>query len=188
MAWAVAMADPRGESGGKLIRTVNAGGMELDKLRILMRQSGPHCHTIPVAGTSVGGRARKVCTAVPPSGQHCVFGLDAVQGPIFHVERQHSKTRSAIVAHEQIKAKVFDEVRSVKGQRSSVQGMEHGMTGPISRSGTSVRLSTLAEFEGLSPKRTLVNFAIFGPRKGQPEFFQFQHCLWSLPTHVVYGV
>jgi hypothetical protein len=44
--------------------------------------------------------------------------------------------------------------------RLPIQGVEHGMTGPVSRACAAVRLAAAPKVEGLAAKGALVNLAI----------------------------
>mmetsp|Transcript_30869 Transcript_30869/g.65337 ORF Transcript_30869/g.65337 Transcript_30869/m.65337 type:complete len:416 (-) Transcript_30869:68-1315(-) len=168
-------------------RPINPGRMELHEFRILIRQSGTHGHGISISGTSMRTRTRKVGPSIPPRSQHGILGLNAMNRPIFHIQRRGTHALS-IGSHEQIHGKVFDKVRGIKRQTPSVKSVKHGMSRTIGRTRASMGLSPLPEIERLSAKRALVNLALFGTRERQPEFFQFQNRLRGLPTHVVNGV
>jgi hypothetical protein len=165
-------------------RAINARGMELHKFVILTGQSGPQRHGISIASTSVRRGTTEISPAISTSRQDSILGKDAMNCSIFHIERHDSDT-SATGIHEQLQTKVFNKVGGIKGQRSSVQGMEHGMSGPIGRGGTPMRLSALAKMQRLAAKGALINPAIVRAGKGQTKLFQFQNSCGSLAGHVM---
>mmetsp|Transcript_6867 Transcript_6867/g.10246 ORF Transcript_6867/g.10246 Transcript_6867/m.10246 type:complete len:259 (+) Transcript_6867:883-1659(+) len=145
--------------GNQTPGSVDTGGMELHKLRILIGQTGAHGHSIPVSRASMCARAAEVGSTVPSRGQHGIFGVDPVKGSILHIQCSNAGA-DAIVVHHQIHGEVFDEVGSIKRQRSAVQGVQHGVTGSIGRTCTTIRLSALPKVQTLTTKGTLVNLAV----------------------------
>mmetsp|Transcript_22976 Transcript_22976/g.35408 ORF Transcript_22976/g.35408 Transcript_22976/m.35408 type:complete len:259 (+) Transcript_22976:781-1557(+) len=145
--------------GNQTSGPVDTGGMKLHKLRILIGQTGPHGHGIPVSCTSMCACAAEVGSTVPSRGQYSVFGMDPMEGPILHIQRRDTRT-DALIVHHQIHGKVFDEVRSIKRQRSAIQSMQHGMTGTVGRTGTPIRLTAFPKVQTLPTKGSLINLAI----------------------------
>mmetsp|Transcript_4714 Transcript_4714/g.11881 ORF Transcript_4714/g.11881 Transcript_4714/m.11881 type:complete len:335 (-) Transcript_4714:384-1388(-) len=168
-------------------RAVDPRGMELHELGILISESRSHRHGVSIPGACVGAGAREVRAAIPPGGQHRVLRLDAMQRSVLHVQG-HSSDALSIVRHEQVHGEVFDEVRGVECEGAAVQGVEHGMSGPVGGGAAPVRLPSLPEIQALSSERSLVNLPLLRPAEGQAEFLQFQHGLRGLATHVVDGV
>mmetsp|Transcript_5685 Transcript_5685/g.12410 ORF Transcript_5685/g.12410 Transcript_5685/m.12410 type:complete len:630 (-) Transcript_5685:553-2442(-) len=167
---------------------VDSGGMELHKLVVLVGDSLAQGHGVSIARAGVCRSTGKVGPSVSAGGQHRVLGPDSVYGPVFHVEANDPDAFAAIVRHEQVQAEVLDEIGRVKGQRASVQGVEHGVAGSIGRGATPVRLAAFSELQRLPPKRPLVDLAVFRSGKGHSEGFQFHDRLGGLPAHVVNGV
>jgi len=63
-----------------------------------------------------------------------------VNGTVLHVQANH--TNAAIVLHDQVQREVFNEIRGVKGERATIQGVEHRMSSAISRGSAAVSLAT----------------------------------------------
>ena len=171
--------------GDETAGPVDAGGVELDELGVLVGQAGAHGHGIAVAG--VGGRAGEVGPAVPAGGEDGVLGVDAVGGAVLHVEGGDAGALS-IVGHDEVEGEVLDEVRGVKGQRAAIEGVEHGVAGAVGGAGAAVGLAALAVVEGLAAKGALVDLAVLGPAEGEAELLQLQNGRGSLPAHVMDGV
>eukprot|EP00957_Ditylum_brightwellii_P166178 12651030-Ditylum_brightwellii.AAC.1 len=98
-------------------------------------------------------------------------------GSVLHVQC-HNAVASAVLVHEQVHGKVLNEVGGVKGEGAAVQGVEHGVSCAIGRTGTAVGLAAFAILEGLASEGALVDFSVFRAAEGKAEFFQLQHCLW----------
>mmetsp|Transcript_18006 Transcript_18006/g.26865 ORF Transcript_18006/g.26865 Transcript_18006/m.26865 type:complete len:362 (+) Transcript_18006:835-1920(+) len=168
-------------------RPVNSGGVELNELSVLVREAGSESHGVSIAGASVRRGAGEVRTAVPASGQDCVLSANAMYGSVLHVQC-HNAVASAVLVHEQVHGKVLNEVGGVKGEGAAVQGVEHGMSCAIGRTGTAVGLAAFAILEGLASEGALVDFSVFRAAEGKAEFFQLQHCLWCFSAHVMNSV
>ena len=173
--------------GDETTGPVDAGGVELDELGVLVGQAGAHGHGIAVAGAGVGGRAGEVGPAVPAGGEDGVLGVDAVEGAVLHVEGGDAGALS-IVGHDEVEGEVLDEVGGVKGQRAAIEGVEHGVAGAVGGAGAAVGLTALAVVEGLAAKGALVDLAVLGPAEGEAELLQLQNGRGSLPAHVMDGV
>lgn len=78
-------------------RTVNTRRMELHKFMILTGQSLANGHGVTVAGARVGRSTGKVGTTISPRRQDGILGLDAVNGPVFHVHGHDTDTSSVII-------------------------------------------------------------------------------------------
>ena len=173
--------------GDETAGTVDAGGVELDELGVLIGQAGAHGHGIAISGAGVGGRAGEVGPAVSAGGQDGVLGVDAMDGAVLHVEGGDAGALS-IVGHDEVEGEVLDEVGGVKGQRAAIQGVKHGMTGAVGGTGAAMGLAALAVVEGLSTKGTLVDLAVLGTAERETELLQFQNGRGGLPAHVVDGI
>lgn len=68
-------------------------------------------------------------------------------------------------------------------ERLAVERVQHGVTGPVGRGRTAVRLSALAVLERLAAERALVNAAIFGTRERQAKVLELVDRLGRLATH-----
>jgi hypothetical protein len=94
------------------------GGVELDKLEVLVLEAGAGDHGRAVAGARVrrgGGEVRATITA---RGQHRVLAVEAMQGAVLHAEREHADALA--IVHDEVQRKVLDEVRRVVAQRLRV--------------------------------------------------------------------
>lgn len=126
--------------------SVDSSGMELHKLIVLTGKSLAHGHGVSVAGAGVCRSAGKVGSPVATRGQDGIFGLDTMNGTVLHVHG-HDADAGSVVIHDKIKGKVFDKVCGIKGEGTSVESVQHGVSGAVGGGGTTVRLSSLAEFE-----------------------------------------
>mmetsp|Transcript_45065 Transcript_45065/g.95876 ORF Transcript_45065/g.95876 Transcript_45065/m.95876 type:complete len:352 (+) Transcript_45065:1011-2066(+) len=189
LALAVAQDAPLAAAsfGNQAARAVDPRGVELDELGVLVGQSRPHGHGVPVPGARVGAGAAEVGPPVPSRRQHGVLGLDPMQRPVLHVER-HGPHAASVVRHEQVHGEVLDEVRRVERQRAPVEGVEHGVPRPVRGARAAVGLPALTEIQTLPSERPLVNLPLLRPRERQPELLQLQHGLGRLAAHVVDGV
>lgn len=71
-----------------------------------------------------------------------------------------------IVVHDEIKSEILDEKGAVVGEGSAEEGMQHGVTCPISDCAGSIGLLFAVLF-GLSSEGSLINFPFFGSGKGE---------------------
>mmetsp|Transcript_26177 Transcript_26177/g.71816 ORF Transcript_26177/g.71816 Transcript_26177/m.71816 type:complete len:667 (-) Transcript_26177:261-2261(-) len=167
---------------------VNPRGVELNKLVVLVGDPLAERHGVSVPRAGVGRGAGKVGPAVPAGGQNRVLGADPVHAPVLHVQHNDADALGPVLAHEQIQAKVLDEIGRVKGQGASVQCVEHGVTGPIGGGAAAVCLSALAVLKRLAPKGPLVDLSVLGSAKGHSERLELDDRLRSLPAHVMDGI
>lgn len=66
-------------------------------------------------------RATEVCPSIPASCEYCLVRTEAVQGTIFHVERNNADTLA--VLHYEIERKEFDEKVGIVTQRLAVESV-----------------------------------------------------------------
>merc|ERR1719231_1419817 len=105
--------------------------MELNKFVVLVGNSLSKSHGISITRAGVGGSATEIGSAVATSRKNCVLGADAMNASVFHVESHDSDALLSVLAHEEIQTKIFDEVSRVKGQRTSVESVQHGVSGSV---------------------------------------------------------
>mmetsp|Transcript_15598 Transcript_15598/g.21318 ORF Transcript_15598/g.21318 Transcript_15598/m.21318 type:complete len:375 (-) Transcript_15598:215-1339(-) len=173
--------------GDEAARAVDAGGVELHELGVLVGEAGPQRHGVAVAGAGVRGGAAEVGSAVAAGGEHGVLGADAVDGAVFHVQRNHAVAVAGVV-HEQVHGEVLDEVGGVEGERAPVERVEHGVAGAVSRAGAPVGLAALAVLQALPAEGALVDLAVFRAAERKPELLQLQHSRGRFSAHVMDGV
>jgi len=161
--------------------------VELDEFGVLVREAGAHGHGVPVARARVRARAGEVRPPVSAGGEDRVLGAYAVDRPVLHVQGHGAHARP-VVGHEQVHREILDEVGGVEREAAAVQGVEHGVAGPVGGARAPVRLPPLAIFEALPPEGPLVYLPLLGPAEGQAEFLQLEDRLRRLPAHVVYRV
>lgn len=87
-----------------------------------------------------------------------------MESTVFHVEGNDTNTLA--VLHDQVQGEVLDEVLGIMAQGLTVEGVEDSVASSVGGSGATIRLSTLAELEGLTTKGTLINLAFLGSREG----------------------
>lgn len=138
--------------------------MELDELQILQRKSSTDDHSVTISRASVGTCAAEVGSSVTTGSQNGLVRTEAVQGTVFHVERNDTDTLA--VLHDQVQREVLDEEVRVVAQRLAVESVENGVSSSVSGSGATVGLATLAVLEGLSTEGALVNLAFLGSGEG----------------------
>ena len=102
----------------------------LNKLRVLVSETSAHCHRVPITSARVRRRAAEIGTPVSTRRQHSVRGVDPVNVTSLHIHG-HGTNTLPLVIHYQIQGKVLDEIGRVKGQRATVEGVEHCMTGSV---------------------------------------------------------
>lgn len=139
--------------------TVDTSGMELDELKVLEWQARSRDHGITVTSASMCTRAAEVCSTIATSCQHGLMSPETVKCSIFHVECHYTNTLS--ILHDQVERKVLNKEVGVMSKGLSVKRMKNGMSCTISGSCTSVCLSTLSEFQGLTTKSSLVDLPLF---------------------------
>jgi hypothetical protein len=161
--------------------------MELYKLIVLIGELLAERHGIAIACARVCGSTRKEGPAVTTRGEHRILGVNAMNGPVFHIQG-HDADASTFLVHDQVKGEVLDKVSGIKGERASVERMQHGVSRTIRRRRTAIGLSAFAEMERLSTKGALIDLAIVRSRKGQTKGFQLQNRRGCFPTHVMNGV
>merc|ERR1719334_831063 len=166
--------------------TINASGMELNKLQILVGDSSSRGHGRTIAGASVGRGAGEVCTTAASRRQNGVGCAESVNRSVLQVHRDHSFAIS--VLHNQVQREIFDKVVGIVTKRLAVQRVKHRMSGSVCDGTASVRLTSFAKFETLAAKRALVNLSFFGSAEGHAEILQLDDGLRGFARHVMDGV
>ena len=69
-----------------------------------------------------------------------------------------------------------------------IQGVQHGVSCPVSCTGASVGLASLSKVEGLAAEGSLVDFAVFCPREWQAIVFELPHRCRRFSAHVLYRI
>ena len=70
----------------------------------------------------------------------------------------------------------------------AIQGVQHGMTSPVSCTGASVGLPALPKVQRLAAESSLVDFALICAREWQPIVLKLYDSLGRLSTHILDGV
>ena len=152
--------------------TVDSSRVELHELIVLVRKTLTQSHGVAVSCACVRTRAREIGTSVSSSGEHSVLCEDTVDRSIFHVQGNHTDTL-AIVVHKKIEAEVLNEVGGIKGERSTIESVQHGVPRTIRSRSTAVGLPSLSELKRLSSKGTLVDLTVFGTTERHTELLEF---------------
>lgn len=129
-----------GTLGDQASGTVDTGGMELNELQILERETGTGNHGVTVTSASMSRCAGEVGASVSSGGKDGLVGAEAVESTILHVQGEN--TTALAVLHDQIQGKVLDEEVGVVAKRLTVEGVEDGVTGTISDGSAAVSLTT----------------------------------------------
>merc|ERR550517_1091132 len=149
---------------------VDACGVELDKLHVLVGEAGPGNHGSAVTSASVGRCGGEVGLASSALCHHGVIGVEPVDGAILEAERDH--TPALAILHQEVDGKVLDEVVAVVAEALAVQSVEEGVAGPVSDTAAPVSLASLAVLVGLPTKGPLVDLALRGPAEGHAVVLQ----------------
>mmetsp|Transcript_7895 Transcript_7895/g.13313 ORF Transcript_7895/g.13313 Transcript_7895/m.13313 type:complete len:352 (+) Transcript_7895:1043-2098(+) len=165
---------------------IDTGRVELHKLGVHERNTSSQGHGGTITSASVCRCAGEVSATVSTCGQHGVLGLHAMDGTVLHVHAHDSNTGA--VTHNEVQSEVLNEVGGIEGQRATVQGVQHGMTGTIRSSTTSVSLTTLSVIQRLTTEGSLVDLARLSSGEGHAVRLQLEHSTGSLSAHVVNGV
>ena len=83
---------------------------------------------------------------------------ETVERAVFHVQSHDTDALAAL--HDEVKGEVLDEEVGVVTEGLAVEGVEERVAGTIGGGGAAVGLATLAELEGLTTERTLVDLAL----------------------------
>lgn len=134
--------------------------MELHKLKILQRQTGPYNHSIAISRACVGTRTAEIRASVAAGRQYGFVRSEPMERAILHVERHNAHTFA--VLHDEVKRKILDEEVGVVAEGLAVECVQEGVACAVGSRRAAVGLTALAVFERLSAEGTLVNFAILG--------------------------
>ncbi len=192
--------------GDQAASAIDTSGVELDKLEILVGETGTgdHGHAVTCAG--VGRGAAEVGTSVTASGKDCVVGQESVQSAVLLVVGED--TTALAILHNQVEGEVLDEVVGVVAQGLAVQGVEEGVAGSVGGGTASVSLATLAVLLRLTTESSLVtvrsksvtrvcqlgwrgpnlHLAFLGTGKGAAVVLELDNGGGSLTGHVVNGI
>ena len=138
--------------------TVDTSWVELDEFQVLEGKACASNHGITVARARVRTRAAEVSASITTSRQDGLVCTETVKSTVFHIQRNN--TDALAILHDQVKSKVLDEEVGVVTEGLAVEGVEEGVAGTVGRGGATVSLATLAELEGLTTERTLVDLAL----------------------------
>ena len=95
--------------------------MELDKLKILQGQTGPHNHSVAISRACVGARTAEICASVATGRQYGFVCSEPMERAIFHVERDDA--HALAVLHDEVKRKILDKEVGVVAERLAVKCM-----------------------------------------------------------------
>ncbi len=161
--------------------------MELHEFHVLERQAGAQHHGVAVAGLGVRSGARRIGPSIAAGRQDGHLRAEAVDAAVVEIERDHAAT-AAIVIHDQIDGKVFDEELRRVAQRLAVHGMQHGVAGPVGGGAGALR-GALAVVGGHAAERPLINLAVlFAARERQAPVLQFVDRLGRVAAQIFDGV
>merc|ERR1719295_1820867 len=90
---------------------IDASGVELDKLHVLVGQASPGHHRCAVASAGVGRCGRKEGLASATLSHYSVIGVEPVDGAILQAESNHAPAFA--VLHQQVDGKVLNEVVAI---------------------------------------------------------------------------
>ena len=144
--------------GDETASAIDTSRVELDELKILQRKAGTRDHGVSVTRARVCTRAAEVRSSVATGREDGLVRAETVEGAVLHVERNDTDTLA--VLHDEVEGEVLDEEVGVVAEGLAVERVEEGVAGTVGRGGTTVSLATLAEFEGLTTERTLVDLAL----------------------------
>jgi len=107
--------------GHQAASTLNAGGVELNELQVLVVQpcASDGCIAIPSASVCAG--ATLLGSPLPARGQHGVFSSEAVDGTIRHVHADDSDALA--VLHDEVQEELLHEEVAVETQCTSEQSV-----------------------------------------------------------------
>lgn len=138
--------------------TVDTSRVELHEFEVLQRKTCTSNHGVTVTRASVRTRATEVCATVTASSEHSLVRTEPVKCTVLHVQRDDTHTLA--VLHDQVEREVLDKEVGVVTEGLAVQGVEERVAGTVGSSSTTVCLTTLAELQRLTTKRTLVDLAL----------------------------
>ena len=170
-----------GTFGDQAAGTVNASGVELNKLHVLERQTGPQGHTAAVAGAGMGAGGREIGAAITARGQDHQLGLETVQGAVIQLPGGNAPADAFV--HDQVEAEILDEELSVLGQGLAIHGVQHGVTSAVSGgAGTLDRRFT--EIAGHAAKGALIDLTIGGAGEGDAPVLELINRCWRIAAEV----
>src|SRR5262245_12331228 len=109
--------------GDQHARAIDAGGMELNELHVLERESGPEHHRVAVAGASVRAGAGEVGPSVAAGRENRAMAAKTMKRSVIEVPG-HDAAASAFLEDE-IEREIFDEEIDVVAQRLAVERVQH---------------------------------------------------------------
>jgi len=115
-------------------------------------------------------RTTEVSTTVTTSSEDSLVAAETMKSAILHVESDYANTLT--ILHDQVEGKILNEVGCVVPKRLTIEGVQDGMTSPVSSSSTTVGLSTLAVLERLAAKGTLIDLAFLRARERNTIMFK----------------
>ncbi len=107
--------------------------MELDEFHVLQWQAGAQHHGIAVTRTCVSRGTGEEGAAIPAGRKHDFLRAEAVQRAVIEFPRGDTSA-SAFLIHDEVERKIFDEEFGLFLDALTIQCVQHGVTGTVSRS------------------------------------------------------
>jgi len=127
-------------------------------------------------------RTAEVSTTVTTSSEDSLVAAETVKSAILHVESDYANTLT--ILHDQVEGEILNEVGRVVPKRLTIEGVQDGMTSPVSSSCTAVGLPTLAVLERLATKGTLIDLAFLCPGEGNAIMFKLNQVDLGFDKHI----
>ena len=161
--------------------------MELNELHILQRQSRTGHHAAAVTGTGVRRSGREIGAAIAASRQYNHLRIEDMHRTVVELPANNTLTLT-VFRHDQIDGKILDVEFCVVLQRLAVKRVQDRVTGPVRRCTSPLNGRAFAEFGGVTAKRALITFALFGPAKRNTVMLKFVNRLRGLTREVFHRV
>src|SRR3546814_5229908 len=139
--------------GDQAAGTIDAGRMKLHELHILQRDASAQRHAVAVAGAGMRRSGGEIGAAVTAGGKNRLLGAITMQLAGRQIPG-HDATASAVLVHQQIERKEFDEEFRPGLQRLLIQRVQHGMTGTVGSGAGALRRWACTVLRRHAPTRT----------------------------------
>jgi len=157
--------------------------MKLDEFHILQRQPGAQRHGAAVAGAGVGRGAGLVDAPAPTGRDHDHVGAESVDRSVLKTPGEQTSA-GAIVVHQKIDRKIFDEEARLVLQALLVERVQDGVAGAIGRRAGTIGHVALGIFGGMAAEPTLVDLAGIGAAERDAEMLEFDDCIDRFAAHI----
>lgn len=173
--------------GDEAARTIDAGGVKLDKLHILKRQARAGHHAASIAGAGMGRGRREIGAAIAAGRQNHGLGAEDMHGAVVKLPRDNALT-NAIFRHDQVDGEILDEELGLFLERLAIERVQDRVAGAVGGGAGALHRRSFAKLGGVAAEGALINLAFLGAREGHAIVLKLVNRLRRLAGEVFHRI